>query len=61
MSSKSMVIVVQYEERSEEDVESFIESITATIEAEHGKIRSVYKDLEEKIASSLEKILDLTK
>ena len=58
---KYMVLIVEYDERSEMEIEELIESIKARINSKYGKLLRAYEGPDEKIVSAVEKILKLTK
>lgn len=58
--TKYMVLILQYKEKDEENVDNLVESIAKPIKTKYGEIRRVYQGSEKRIISALESILKLT-
>jgi len=58
--AKYMVLIIKYEQESEEIIENLVKSITDPINTKYGEIQRVYQGSEARIISALKKIMSLT-
>ncbi len=56
---KFMVLIVEYDEKSEKVVKSVVDDMTKNISAQSGKAECVYEGAEEKYTLAVKKILNL--
>lgn len=57
---KYIVLVIDFDEKHEQNVENYLKSIEELINEENGKIRRIYQGSEHRVISALESIMKLT-